>query len=111
MCLQMPRNQPPRGRLHKNREALSPSAGTENKERPHHGAPKGVLIFPKPLNQAIVEIGEPLEAMRQVSWCDVPRRPIGKARSGLVLGCPEITVVVPVFRGIVAQRHAASDNA
>jgi hypothetical protein len=46
------------------RERLATSGGLEHKERLQHLAPKRGFISPEPLEQAIVEIGEPLEALR-----------------------------------------------
>jgi hypothetical protein len=73
-----------------------------------HLTPECGFISSKSLEQAIIEIGEALETMRQVSWCDVPRRADGEGTSD---GSPGVTVVVPTIHGLIAKPDRGFDDA
>jgi hypothetical protein len=45
-------------------ESLAASGGLKQKECLHHLPPKRRFVSSKPLEQAVVESGEPLEALR-----------------------------------------------
>src|SRR2546422_6850099 len=72
----------------------------------HHLAPERGFIASEPLEQAIVETGESLEAMCQVSCRNVSRRISVRASGGQLIRPLEATVIP----GLIANRDPWFDN-
>src|SRR5260370_33499910 len=62
----------------------------------------GVLLAPEPLEQTIVEYGEPLEVKREVSGRHVWPRADGNGASSLMVD-RSVVAVIPIIRGSKAR--------